>query len=253
MENASKALIMAGAILFTIIVVGLLVYFISQLRQFPQQQSEMQRLEQVAKFNREYESYDKKKMYGTDVATIINKAINNNKKYADQRTGQYVIDDTNNHYINVEITLLTDIQSYATQYYEVEQPSGPLKSYVETVNYYNDIDGKVNGKGAEKTFHLGTIFPAKTKISLLERHGTFMSQNKTIEEFFSDKETVRIQLTSGKNAATKFDEKNYTEVYSGFTDFKRKFFKCVGIEYNSETSMVDCIKFEEIPREDEEV
>lgn len=253
MENASKALIMAGAILFTIIVVGLLVYFISQLRQFPQQQSEMQRLEQVAKFNREYESYDKKKMYGTDVATIVNKAINNNKKYADQRTGQYIIDDTNNHYINVEITLLTGIESYATQYYEVEQPTGPLKSYIETVNYYNDIDGKVNGKGSEKTFHLGTIFPANTKISLLERHSTFMSQNQTIEDFFTDEATVKIQLTSGKNAATKFDEKNYTEVYSGFTDFKRKFFECTGLEYNEETSMVSCISFKEIPREDEEV
>lgn len=253
MENASKALIMAGAILFTIMVVGLLVYFMSQYRQFPQQQTEQQRLEQVAKFNREYESYDKKKMYGTDVATIVNKAIDNNKKYADERTGQYVIDDTNNHYINVEIKLLTDIKSYATQYYEVDQPTGELKSYVETVNYEDDIKGKINGKGDEESFELGTIFPANTTISLLERHSSFMSQNKTLEKFFSDKETVRIQLTSGKNAATKYDERNYTEVYSGFTDFKRKFFECTGLEYDEETSMVDCIKFEEIPRKDEEV
>ena len=252
MENASKGLMIAGSILLTIMVVGMLVYFLSQYRQFPQAQTEAQRAAQVTKFNREYESYDKKKMYGTDVATIVNKAINNNKKYADQRTGQYIIDEENNHYINVEITLLTAVESYATQYYEVEQPTGALKSYVETQNYYDDIKGKIDGKGSERTFELGTVFPANTTISLLKENGTFMIQNQTIEDFFSDGETYRIQLTSGKNAATKFDERNYTEVYSGFTDFKRKFFECVGIEYDEATSMVDCIKFREIPVEEEE-
>lgn len=253
MENASKALIIAGSILFTIMVIGLLAYFYSQYRQFPQQQNEAQRLEQIAKFNKEYESYDKRKMYGTDVATIVNKAINNNKKYADQITGRYEIDLENNHYINVEITLLTPVKSYATQYYEVTQSVGNLNSYVETENYYDDIKGKINGKGSEISIPLGVIFPAKTTISLIERHNSLMVQNATIENFFSDEETYRIQLTSGKNAATKFDERNYTEVYSGFTDFKRKFFECVGIEYDPDTSMVDCIKFREIPLEEEEV
>lgn len=252
MENASKALIIAGSILFTIMVIGLLAYFYSQYRQIPQAQTEAERLEQVAKFNREYESYDKKKMYGTDVATIVNKAINNNKKYADQITGRYEIDQENNHYINVEITLLTPVKSYATQYYEVTQSVGNLKSYVETENYYDDIKGKINGKGSEISIPLGVIFPANTTISLIERHNSFMVQNATIENFFSDAETYRIQLTSGYNKANKFDERNYTEVYSGFTDFKRKFFECVGIEYDPDTSMVDCIKFREIPLEEEE-
>lgn len=252
MENASKGLIMAGSILLTIIVIGLLVYFVSQYRQFPQAQTEAERLAQVAKFNQEYESYDKRKMYGTDVATIVNKVINNNKKYADRITGRYEIDEENNHYINVEITLLTAVESYATQYYEVEQPTGALKSYVETQNYYDDIKGKINGKGSEISIQLGVIFPANTTISLIERHNSFMVPNATIEDFFSDAETYRIQLTSGNNKATKFDERNYTEVYSGFTDFKRKFFECVGIEYDETTSMVDCIKFREIPLKEEE-
>lgn len=261
MENASKALIMAGAILFTIMVAGLLVYFMSQYRQFPQQQTEQQRLEQVAKFNREYESYDKKKMYGTDVATIVNKAIDNNKKYADERTGQYVIDDTNNHYINVEIKLLTDIQMYATQYYEVEQVGEDLDSYVESQNFYEGkITGYINGnKNKKETYNLDAYsFSANTTISLLEEdvRNKVMISNSNLEDFFGDPETVRIMLISGpKNAkpATKFDSRNYTEVYSGFTDFKRSFFECTGLEYDEETSMVDCIKFKEIPREDEEV
>lgn len=252
MENASKGLMIAGSILLTIMVVGMLVYFLSQYRQFPQAQAEAQRAAQVTKFNREYESYDKKKMYGTDVATIVNKAINNNKKYADQRTGQYIIDEENNHYINVEITLLTDIQRYARQYYEVQQPDEETKSYVANEVYTEGvIRGYINGdRTREVVYNLDEeIFPAGKTISLIEEHGNLMIPNKTIEDFFTDDATVRIQLTSGGAAEadkSKFDSRNYTEVYSGFTDFKRSYFKCTSIHYDEETSMIDEITFEEI-------
>ncbi len=255
MENASKALIMAGSILLTIMVVGLLVYFMSQYRQFPQAQNDAERLAQVSKFNREYESYDKKEMYGTEVATVVNKVINHNKKYFDPRTEQGKIDKENNHYIDVQINILEDIKSYATQYYEVEQPTGTPKKYVDTVDYYNEsIKGKEEGIGKEKTFELGVVFSANPKnsnepeIQLLETHSSFISQNKTLESFFSDDETIRIQLAG----TTKYDERNYTEVYSGFTDFKRKYFKCTEIGYDGDTQMVDLLVFEELKELDAE-
>ena len=67
MENASKALVMAGAILITIMVLGMFIFFFAQLKEFPKQQDEAKKLAQISKFNQEYESYYKKKMYGTDV------------------------------------------------------------------------------------------------------------------------------------------------------------------------------------------
>ena len=249
MENASKALIMAGSILLTIMVVGMLIYFLSQYRQFPQAQTEAERLAQVSKFNMEYESYDKKEMYGTEVATILNKVIDHNKKYFNPRTEQGQIDKENNHYIDVQINILEDIKSYATQYYEVDQPTGTPKKYVETKVYDNgSIKGKEEGKGKEKTFNLGIVFsadsrnPDKPEIQLLETHSSFVSQNKTLESFFSDDETIRIQLAG----TTKYDERNYTEVYSGFTDFKRKYFKCTEIGYDEDTQMVNLLVFEEL-------
>lgn len=253
MENASKGLMIAGSILLTIMVVGMLVYFLSQYRQFPQAQTEAERLAQVTKFNREYESYDKKKMYGTDVATIVNKVINNNKKYADQRTGELKKGE-NNYYINVKITVNTDIQRYATQYYEVQQPDEKTKSYVAEDTYREGkITGYIDGNRNQKVeYNLNEkTFTAGKEISLLRDNedSTVITLNQTLEDFFKDEATVRIQLISGGAEGadkSKFDSRNYTEVYSGFTDFKRKYFKCTEIGYNEDTQMVNLLVFEEI-------
>lgn len=245
MENASKALVMAGAILITIMVLGMFIFFFAQLKEFPEQQDEAKKLAQVSKFNQEYESYYKKKMYGTDVVTIMNKVITNNKKYADSITGRYNI-EKDNYFIDVEITLLKDVISYATQYKEVSESNG----LIDNIPYdKGTIKGYVNGnKKNEKTFILGTKLK-KGKINLLTKDNFQYFSNTSLEKFFSDGETYKIQLTSGENKADKFDEFNYTMVYSGFTEFKRKYFECTGIEYDVETARVSKISFKEIVNE----
>lgn len=234
MENASKALMMAGAILLTIMVLGLAVYFYTQFKQFPGKQEEALEMEQITKFNQEYESYYKQKMYGVDVVTVLNKAINNNKKYANPINGKY-LKNTNNYYIDVQIKLLSPVISYATQYKELE---GSTRLENQTIR------GKIDGKGLDRSFILRTWLPAKTIINLLDENEDQVYMNKDIEQILEDFETVKIKLAG----TDKFDEFNYTIVKSGLTDFKRKFFRCTNIEYNKETTRVSRIVFEELSR-----
>lgn len=240
MENATNALMIAGAILLTIMIMGLATYFYAQFKEFPQIQEEAVQLEQIAKFNQDYESYAKQKMYGVDVVTVINKAINNNKKYANALNGKYV-KGANNYYIDVQLTLLTSVASYATQYKEAKDSNG----LIDTIQLENqEIRGKVNGKGADKTFKLRVWLPAKTVINLLDENADQVYMNENLTEILGDFETVKIKLAG----TDKFDEFNYTIVNSGLTDFKRKFFECTDIEYNKETSRVSKIVFKELPR-----
>lgn len=256
MENASKALMMAGAVLITIMVFGMFIYFISEFSGYPAQQEELLRIEQVAKFNQEYESYYKDKMYGTDVVTIMNKVISNNKKYADPITGRYEI-NADNHYINVEIKMSSEIKPFAEAYNEVEDTDNmdandPIVNMTLIENC--TIRGEIIDGNSTESFQkeLKPIANSKENITLMQEHGKFMVSNQTVEEFFSSEEVVKIKLTSPteynneKVANKKYDKFNYTLVYSGFTDFKRKLFKCTGIEYNKETGMVNKISFAEI-------
>ena len=80
MENASKALLIAGGILLAILTLSLVIYMTTVTSSMADAQDAKTKSEQIAAFNREYDSYNKRKMYGTDVITVVNKAINHNKK-----------------------------------------------------------------------------------------------------------------------------------------------------------------------------
>lgn len=81
MENASKALTMAANLLLAVIILSLIMYFYNELRKIPLEEDLAKVVEQAQEFNKQYEVYDKRIMYGVDVISAINKAISNNEKY----------------------------------------------------------------------------------------------------------------------------------------------------------------------------
>jgi len=83
MENAAKALEIAAGVLLGVMLFALVAYFFKEISASPEQEDDIKTAEQLAKFNLEYEVYDKKAMYGVDVISCLNKAINNNRKYAE--------------------------------------------------------------------------------------------------------------------------------------------------------------------------
>lgn len=82
MENASKALMIAGGVLIALIIIIMFIIMFNNLANIEKEQEEQTKVEQVAAFNAEFEAYNKKVMYGVDVITLINKVAENNKKYA---------------------------------------------------------------------------------------------------------------------------------------------------------------------------
>lgn len=81
MENASKALIMAGGILISILIIGVVVYmFSTSSGLFTNKQTE-EEIRQLKEFNDQYESYNRKLLRGTDVISVMNRVMDNNTKY----------------------------------------------------------------------------------------------------------------------------------------------------------------------------
>ena len=88
-------------IIITIIIVGLILLcmYIS---------NNNKKLELIKQVNREYEIYSNKTVIGTDVTTIINKAIDSNEKNGIQKNekGMYIENDTNS--VKVELIMLSE-------------------------------------------------------------------------------------------------------------------------------------------------
>lgn len=86
MENASKALLIAGGVLISLLIMGLLVYMFANIGGYFNTEEEIEKTEQLVAFNNQFESYNRNLLRGTDVVSMINKALDNNKKYGP--TGQ---------------------------------------------------------------------------------------------------------------------------------------------------------------------
>ena len=82
MENASKALIIAGGVLIAILVISLLVTGWNNLTHFSKVQEEVESAEQIIKFNKEYESYDKSIVRGYELISLENLVDDTNRRYS---------------------------------------------------------------------------------------------------------------------------------------------------------------------------
>ena len=81
MENASKALLMAGGILIALLVIGALVLMFNQIGEYNRVQDVNKKSSQIAEFNLDFERYlDDKGITGADVVSLINKVVDYNVK-----------------------------------------------------------------------------------------------------------------------------------------------------------------------------
>lgn len=78
MENATKALSIAGAILITIIVLALGVQVYNGIRQMPMSEEERKEAEEIEKFNSKFNVYNNKPLYQAEFKSVINKIVDNN-------------------------------------------------------------------------------------------------------------------------------------------------------------------------------
>ena len=81
--------------------------------------SNLKKITLQKQLNSEYERYMNKDIYGTDVATILNKAMNNNKQNGiEQKDGKYIENNTNS--IIVELVMITNEEKEKTKTYRME-------------------------------------------------------------------------------------------------------------------------------------
>ncbi len=81
MENASKALIIAGGMLIALLVVSLLVIGWNNITSYNRQEEMAQTMEQITKFNKEFESYNKQVVYGYQLISLNNLILDTNYRY----------------------------------------------------------------------------------------------------------------------------------------------------------------------------
>ena len=264
MENASKALIMAGSVLIAIIIISCLVLMINNLSTYQGLQTQSEEVAQIEKFNNQYIIYNRDDVRGSDLYSLMNKVIDYNIRQSIEgkelgQNGQYV------GYSPMSISI--NLKSYQENlaYLDGENRLFKSKSKIYTASgTYNEIEGiKKTITGLENTkFDLDTgaevtltpeiltnLVTASTKIFVGNPKDLDDEQKSdAVQNFYRvlgysmQKNNTKTINAIYENLNENLKEKVYK--YAEYIQFKRAIFKCTGVEYDKSSGRIIKMEFE---------
>lgn len=133
MENASKALLMAGSVLIAIMIISALVIMYNKLNATQEQEEANSRAEKILEFNLSYESFNRKDVYGGQLLSLINKMEDNNTKYTQLDEKEYIMD--------ISVTFTMEDKYFQKKEYNLEEMTQLLAN--ATTEQLTDIRRKL--------------------------------------------------------------------------------------------------------------
>lgn len=94
MENASKALLMAGGILLAVLIISAAVLMKNNLSRIPQEEANQKRSQELQAFNAQFEQYTNKTVYGVDMLSVANMIRDFNQRESDSQKGYTMLNNT---------------------------------------------------------------------------------------------------------------------------------------------------------------
>lgn len=215
MENASKALVMAAGVLISVIIISTLLYAASYWGIIPQAKDESDKVKQLAQYNMQFESYNRQLIYGADLISLLNKAIDNNDKY---NAGEEDLS-----YINIVFTLNTDVEYTKTRYNTYLNQQQQVLSNLP-IEYFPESQNSENPE------------------TVLEKDVTYNMNDMNVRKLL---ENINTQSSRTKEKTDRFDDPRegidyYNKVYYckwyvktryASTYFKTRAFACTETKY----------------------
>ena len=285
MENVSKALLIAAGILVSVMLLSMLMITYNKISGYYQQKHDYAVMEQVEKFNREFENYNKQYIRGNELISLMNKVI-------DYNASQVYNESIGSERILIEIDLISDatIKQFKFNESDVQIIDGEHEDQKITntrgYGYTNDkelieITG-ISNKLISKLKNNFDIDITDTELQKLSSE----SQNIIIDETGVDssfaianrfKRAKLLKFFGGVTVGTDISEgcditidnetgitvkdddgiiegfKEVVRTYHQYTEFKRACFKCTKVEYDLKTNRIVKMNFEVQLREDDTV
>ena len=172
MENASKALLIAGGMLLTMLVLSLLVYAWGIFSEYQAAQDQIKETEVTAKFNEQFINYQREDLLGYDVLSLVNKVLDYNQRYSSEGVN------------------------------EINASAGNIASYKPidvTINMGNNLNDLM------RTVDVPTV-PSDTKPRLTSESGFYTSITNE-NRLFIENHTYRINTTRNSEDLEKIIDK----------------------------------------------
>ena len=226
MENASKALLIAGGLLISLLIIGALLLMFNNLTEYQTSKSQGILEADVSKFNNQFETYIRNGIRGSDLISLVNRVINYNT-VTDQ-------DGYEKMKISVKIADNDDLirEKFSYDNDRTKYPKLLQRSYNQD-NLKNRLTDKVTQ--IENKYNVGNV----NYISNLTSNISKVMDNSNGQE-----ETQKILPKDLSNYGGYELIKEDALVYYEYTQLKRAYFNCTGTAYNQQTGRIVEMNFE---------
>lgn len=218
MENASKALLMAGGVLIALLVLGALLLMFNQLSHYEKSSSDFKEVTQLSQFNDQFAQYARNDLAGTDLISLVNKVIDYNQK----TTGAGEI-----HYeqkITVSINLAPAGKNSFAQKYGVNGSSVTFTSNTYEINANSTYQNNTFVNVINTMRNLETSYGRNTMSQLSSNYEALKYYyNGTPEEKSRYGKSVKDIV--GKNISEIENNLGLVEKYREYSEFKTSTFK----------------------------
>lgn len=215
MENASKALIMAGGVLIALLVIGLLVFFYNNLSGLQSIEQSNDDVEAITEFNKKYEVYARN-VYGSEILSLANMVDDyntresNNKGYT--KLELYVTFES-----TINETYFAKNKTYTAR--QICQQVEKIQSEIDKYSSRNKKDGHIFYHKTSSNISRTTAQLATMRTNDIKRTLGYEENEKLPEEMTND-----IQA--------------YNNIKNLLTEIKSKIFKYEEFEYDKKTGRI---------------
>lgn len=254
MENASKALLIAGGVLLTMIVVVILIFARGKFGDFYNKEDELGKITDISEFNLQFSNYDRDDVHGYELISLSNRIADYNMRYSNDANAM-----NNEKYNPITINIKFPGETAKALWYD-ETPRTHFFNYNQTITQSSTINQILNiieqSHKVEELFgNSNEASKVAKSISVLtdQQRDYYMTARKIsqteAEKIILDYYNSLVKTETAK--ASSYSEIKYkiTQIaniyeYYEYYQLKKAIFKCTGITYDSVSNRVSTISFE---------
>ena len=227
MENASKALIMAGSILIALLIIGLLVIGYNQISGLEQTKTDNDVNKKMIEYMRQFEQFNRT-LYGSELLSLANLQSDYNSSEAREDVG----------YDRIEITVKTNgiVNSsyFPAGRYTIDRIAEEQKKIEEEISKYEKNRREYNNRSvkyysSKKNREIALDFGMNPPSSMMDYdiQYNYLQSNSTTASLLTEIQKY----------------KDLTTIYNEFRTGKK--FECKNVIYNDENGRISSMYFEE--------
>ncbi|MBR1802768.1 MAG: hypothetical protein IJ777_02200 [Clostridia bacterium] len=215
MENASKAIIMAGSVLIALLVIAALVFMFQSLSNLKAEEARATDTVKLAEYNQKIEVFNRTGIYGSEVVSLANLIDDYNQRQSDLKGYKPIK-------LTVKINLIAGASYFTQNTYNAKT----------LVQQYEALERKVNEGRTAQLFNTG-----KTAADFAGmRENEFNNFVKEHVGSLTDSQITRISQKALE----------YTTLKSELTEFKNKYFKnAPKVTYDKSNGRITAMIFSE--------